>query len=163
MYHVCDAASIVVSVAGISCCSSLVLFDFIDVFGGIWVPEREQQYSSLGRTKDWYPLSFTDFDLNWRELFALDVICWMWLFHFKSTPRYFADCTYFKMCTFTFLSLFCARWWASDIICDSHHLFDLKPCCISYKMLLDSRCSIILLAITCSSSLQEIQVKDVGL
>jgi hypothetical protein len=31
------------------------------------------------------------------------------------------------------------------------------------KMLLDSRCSIILVAITCSSSLQEIQVRDIGL
>ena len=42
MYHLCDAASIVVSVACISCCSSLDLFDFIDVFGagGIWVPDR---------------------------------------------------------------------------------------------------------------------------
>ena len=50
-----------------------------------------------------------------------------------------------------------------DIICDSRDLFDLKPCCISYKMLFDSRCSIILLAITCSSSLQEIQVRDIGL
>ena len=40
MYHFCDAASIVVSVACISCCSSLDLFDFIDVFGGIWVPDK---------------------------------------------------------------------------------------------------------------------------
>ena len=62
MYHFCDAASIVVSVACISCCLSLDLFDFIDVFGGIWV-QTEQQYSSLGRTRDWYALSFTDFEL----------------------------------------------------------------------------------------------------
>jgi hypothetical protein len=36
----------------------------------------------LGRTRDWYALSFTDFELIWRlrlmnerDLFALDVIC----------------------------------------------------------------------------------------
>jgi hypothetical protein len=44
-----------------------------------------------------------------------------------------------------------------------YDLFDLKPCCISHKMLFDSRYSIILLAITCSRSLQEIQVRDIGL
>jgi hypothetical protein len=38
-----------------------------------------------------------------------------------------------------FLSLFCSSWWASDIICESLDLFVLKPYCISYKMLLDSR------------------------
>jgi hypothetical protein len=31
----------------------------------IWVP-TEQQYSSLGRRRDWYALSFTDFELIWR-------------------------------------------------------------------------------------------------
>jgi hypothetical protein len=51
----------------------------------------------------------------------------------------------------------------TDLICDSRDLFDLKPCCISHKMLFDSRYSIILLAITCSRSLQEIQVRDIGL
>jgi hypothetical protein len=72
------------------------------MFSVVYGSQTEQQYSSLGRTRDWYALSFTDFELIWRlrlmnerDLFALDVICWMWLFHFKSddsvNPRYFAD------------------------------------------------------------------------
>ena len=38
----------------------------------------------------------------------------------------------------------------------------LNPCCKSYKMLLFSRCGIILLEMMRSRSLQHIHVKDIG-
>jgi hypothetical protein len=48
------------------------------MFSVVYGSQTEQQYSSLGRTRDWYALSFTDFELIWRlrlmnerDLFAL--------------------------------------------------------------------------------------------
>jgi hypothetical protein len=59
------------------------------MFSVVYGSQTEQQYSSSGRTRDWYALSLTDFELIWRlrlmnerYLFALDVICWIWLMAF---------------------------------------------------------------------------------
>ena len=46
--------------------------------------------------------------------------------------------------------------------CVSQEREGLNPCCKSYKMLLFSRCDIILLEMMCSRSLQHIHVKDIG-
>ena len=63
-----------------------------------------QQYSSLGLTSVWYALSLTVLEfilrflrMDYKNLFALDDVCYMYLFQFRSedivVPKYLAECT----------------------------------------------------------------------
>ena len=53
-----------------------------------------------------------------------------------------------------------ARSWTVEISCDSHDRCLRKPCWVSVRMPLSSRCLIMLLLITCSINLQLIHARD---